>query len=154
MVTAVATTFDQLVAELRAFRESRAVTNACARGIRAAVKPARTAIKAAALNTMPKAGGLNVWVSKISISAQVRLSGRRAGVKLKGGRNSQGGRSDITRIDAGRVRAPSWGRKTKAAWHNVAVTPGFFTGTAAALPDWRDEVDRAVDDALDTIRRG
>jgi hypothetical protein len=150
----VATSFDELVRELRAFRERREIINATARGIRAATKPARKAIKRAAKETLPKRGGLNLWVSKISVLAQVRLSGRRAGVKLKGGRNSLGGRSDIAAIDRGRVRAPSWGHRTRASWHTVSVTPGFFTKTAAELPDWREDVDREVDKSLETLRRG
>ena len=150
----MATSFDELVRELRAFRERREVTKATAKGIRKAVVPARKAIKSAAKETMPKRGGLNLWVSRISILAQVRLSGRRAGVKLKGGRNSLGGRSDVNAIDRGRVRAPSWGHRTKASWHTVTVPPGFFTKTAADLPDWREDVDREVDQALETIRRG
>lgn len=150
----MATSFDELVRELRTFRERREVTNATARGIRAATKPARKAIKKAAREKLPKRGGLNVWVSKISVLAQVRLTGNRAGVKLKGGRNSLGARSDITAIDRGRVRAPSWGHRTRASWHTVTVTPGFFTQTAAELPDWRNEVDAEVDKALDTLRRG
>lgn len=150
----MATSFDELVRELRAFRDRKQIVNATARGIRAATKPARKAIKKAAKDTLPKGGGLNVWVSKISVLAQVRLSGNRAGVKLKGGRNSLGARSDVTAIDKGRVRAPSWGRRNANSWHTVLVTPGFFTKTAADLPDWRDQVDAEVDKALDTLRRG
>lgn len=150
----MATSFDELVRELHAFRDRRQVTNATARGIRKAVVPARKAIRAAARATLPKRGGLNIWVSRISVLAQVRLSGNRAGVKLKGGRNSTGARSDVAAIDRGRVRAPSWGHRTRASWHTVAVTPGFFTKTAAELPDWKDDIDREVDKALDTLRRG
>lgn len=150
----MATSFDELVRELRAFRDRREIINATARGIRAATKPARKAIKRAAKDTLPKRGGLNLWVSRISVLAQVRLSGKRAGVKLKGGRNSLGGRSDIAAIDRGRVRAPSWGHRTRASWHTVSVTPGFFTKTAADLPDWREDVDREVDKSLETLRRG
>lgn len=150
----MATSFDELVRELRTFRERREVTNATARGIRAATKPARKAIKRAAKELLPKRGGLNVWVSRISVLAQIRLSGNRAGVKLKGGRNSLGARSDIAAVDRGRVRAPSWGHRNAASWHTVTVTPGFFTKTAADLPDWRADVDREVDKALETLRRG
>jgi hypothetical protein len=156
-VISVATSFDELVRELRTFRERREITNATVRGIRAATKPARQAIKRAAKETLPKHGGrngLNLWVSKISVLAQVRLSGRKAGVKLKGGRDSLGGRSDIAAVDRGRVRAPSWGHRTRASWHTVSVTPGFFTKTAAELPDWREDVDHEVDKALETLRRG
>lgn len=148
----MATSFDQLVRELRGFRERRTVVNACARGIRAAAKPVRQAIKRRARQTMPTAGGLNVWVSRISIRAAVKLSGRSASIKLVGGRNSQGGRSDIRAIDAGRVRAPSWGRKGVGNWHTQSVPPGFFRETAANHPSWRADVDRQVDAALDEIR--
>lgn len=150
----MATSFDELVRELRAFDRRREITKAISKGIRAAVKPARKAIKMKARETLPHGGGLNVWVSKVSVLASIKLSGRRAGVKLKGGRNSQGGRSDITAVDRGRVRAPSWGHRTRASWHTVQVTPGFFTRTAAELPDWREQVDHEVDQALETLRRG
>lgn len=150
----MATSFEQLVRELKAFDRRREITKAMSKGIRKAVTPARKAIKAAALSTMPKSGGLNVWVSKTRINVQIKTAGRRAGVKLKGGRNSQGGRSDMAAIDRGRVRAPSWGKRTRASWHTVAVQPGFFTKTATDLPDWRDDVDTEVDQALETLRRG
>jgi len=150
----VATSFDQLVRELKAFDGRREVTKAMGKGIRKAVQPARKAIKKVALSTLPAGGGLNVWVSKTRINVQIKTAGRRAGVKLKGGRNSLGGRSDINAVDRGRVRAPSWGHRTKASWHTVTVTPGFFTKTAADLPDWREAVDAEVDGALDQLRRG
>lgn len=150
----MATSFQQLVKELKAFDGRREITKACAKGIRKAVKPATKAIKKAAKDTLPKGGGLNVWVSKTRITAQFRFAGRKAGVKIKGGRNSLGGRSDVKAIDRGRVRAPSWGHRTRASWHTVTVKPGFFTQTAADLPDWRANVDAEVDLALETLRRG
>lgn len=150
----MATSWDHLVAELQSFRGRREITKAIGRGLRAATKPARQAIKQKALGTLPHGGGLNVWVSKTRIVTAIRLAGPRASVKLRGGRNSARGRSDIDAIDRGRVRAPSWGHRTGGSWHTVAVTPGFFTRTAAELPDWRDQVDAEVDQALETIRRG
>lgn len=150
----MATSVERLIAELRMFDARREIVNACARGIRKAVAPARRAIKNTARETMPQRGKLNVWVSRISILAQVRLTGRRAGVKLKGGRNSLGGRSDVAAIDRGRVRAPSWGHRNANSWHTVTVTPGFFTKTAAELPDWRENVDAEADQALEKLRRG
>lgn len=143
---------DELVRELKAFRESKAVINAAARGIRKAVVPARRAVRKSAKTTLPKGGGLNLWVSKAAIRASVRLSGRKAAIKITDGRNSTTGRSDITAIDRGKVRAPSWGHRTKASWHTVAVTPGFFTKTLDELPDWRENIEAEVDKALDTIR--
>lgn len=150
----MATSWDHLVAELQTFRGRRELTKAIGRGLRAATKPARQAIKAAALATLPHGGGLNVWTSKARIVTSIRIGANTGSVKLKGGRNSRGGRSDIRAIDAGRVRAPTWGHRTAGSWHTVTVTPGFFTHTAAELPDWRDQVDTEVDNALNEIRRG
>lgn len=150
----MATSFDQLVRELKDFDQRREIQKACARGIRKAVKPAIKTVKTTAKEIMPKRGGLNVWVSKIRITAQFRFSGRKAGVKLKGGRNSAGGRSDIDAIDRGRVRAPSWGRRHKGAWHTQEVEAGFFRKTLADLPDWKVGVDEAVDEALEQLRKG
>lgn len=150
----MATSFDQFARELAAFAGSREITKALGRAIRKTVPPVRRAIRDTALETMPHAGGLNVWVSRIRVTAQIRVSGRKAGVKLKGGRNSQGGRSDIRAIDLGTVRAPSWGHRTAAAWHAQAVTPGFFTQTSHDLPDWRDNIDAEVDRSLEILRRG
>lgn len=150
----MATTWDQLVAELQNFRNRREITNAIGRGLRAATKPARKAVKAAALATLPHTGGLNVWVSRAKIITAIKVSGPRASVKIRGGRNSLSARSDLTAIDKGRVRAPAWGHRTAASWHTVTVTPGFFTDTLAELPGWTDDVDREVDQALQTIRRG
>lgn len=150
----MAVSVDELVRELRAFNNRREVTKAAAKGIRKAVAPARKAIKRAAKEQMPKRGGLNIWVSRISVLAQIRLSGRNPTIKLKGGRNSLRQRSDINAIDRGRVRAPSWGHRTSASWHTVTVTPGFFTKTAADLPDWRENVDAELDKTLEQIRRG
>ena len=99
-------------------------------------------------------GGLNAWVSKIRINTQIKTSGRRAGIKLVGGRNSEGGRSDVSAIDRGRVRAPTFGHRSKNAWHTVTVEPGFFTKTAAEATEWRSQVDAEVDKALEELRRG
>lgn len=150
----MAVSVDELVRELRAFDGRREIVKAASKGFRKAVNPLRAKIRTAALDTLPKRGGLNVWVSRTRITTQIRLSGRKAGVKLKGGRNSLGGRSDIKRIDAGRVRAPSWGHRSRASWHTVTVTPGFFTKTAAEDTEVPAAVGDEVDRALDQIRRG
>lgn len=150
----MATSFEQLVQELKAFDRRREIVKAMQQGVRAAAPAVRAKIRAAAEGTLPHGGGLNQWVAKIRINTQVRVSGRSAGVKLIGGRNSAGGRSDMTSIDRGRVRAPTFGHRSKAAWHTVSVEPGFFTVTAAEANEWSDRVDAEVDKALDQLRRG
>lgn len=127
---------------------------AIGKGVRRGLPAVREAIAARAVDSLPSRHGLGEWVAKTRVTATVRLRARSGTIRLKGGRNSAGARSDIKAIDAGRVRAPSWGRRYGNAWHNQAVTPGFFTETAAAAKDWHDDVDQAVDVALDQIRRG
>lgn len=145
---------DDLVRDLRKFEGRREVVKALRKQIRTPVPGVRRAIKDRALEILPERGGLNEWVASLKITAAVKLAGRAAGVRLKGGRNSAGGRSDVRRIDKGRVRAPSWGRKTKAAWHTQTVAPQFFTGPAAEVDQWRKACVRAVDEALEVIRGG
>lgn len=144
----------ELIAELRGFDGRREVVKAIGRGVRAGVPAVRTAIRQRALDTLPHGGGLGAWVAKTRITVVVKLSGRAGGIKLKGGRNSLGSRSDINAIDRGRVRAPAWGRRFKGQWHTQSVAPGFFTEPAAAAKDWHDGVEQAVDAALETLRRG
>lgn len=146
--------FAQLVVELRSFDQRREIVKALNKGLRAAVPPVRAAIRQTALTTLPAGGGLNAWVARVRINIRSRTSGRRAGIKLVGGRNSTGGRSDIRAIDRGRVRAPSWGRRGAGQWHTTLVQPGFFTDTAAESTDWQEQVELATDRALDQLRRG
>jgi len=150
----VAVSVDQLVRELRSFDGRREIVKAIGKGVRAGVPAVRKAIRQRAVDTLPHSGGLGRWVARSSITAQVKLQARSGSIKLKGGRNSAGARSDIKSIDAGRVRAPSWGRRTAASWHTQSVPAGFFTEPAASAKDWHDDVDQAVDVALDQLRRG
>jgi hypothetical protein len=150
----MATSFDQLVRELRGFNQRREIVKAMSKGIRQAAPIVRKQIRTVATETLPSGGGLNKWVAKIRINVKFKVSGRSASIKLVGGRNSVGDRSDINAIDRGRVRAPTFGHRSKAAWHTVTVEPGFFTQTAANAAEWSARVDAEVDKALDQLRRG
>jgi hypothetical protein len=150
----MASSLDNLIRDLRKFEGRKEVVKELRKEIRKPLPDLRKAIKRRALDTLPHGNGLGAWVSRISVTARIRLSGRAAGVSIKGGRNSVGARSDINAIDRGRVRAPSWGRRGKGAWHNQEVRPGFFTETVGDVTQWREACSRAADQALDTIRRG
>lgn len=141
--------------ELRGFEDRKTVLKALRTAVRKPFPTVRARIKASALATLPKRGGLNAWVAAIKIGLSVRATAARsAGVVVKGGRNSTGARSDVRAIDRGRVRAPSWGRRGVGSWHTVTVTPGFFTTPVVEAVEWHTEIDRAVDDAFATVRRG
>ena len=139
----------RLVADLRGFEGRKLVLKELRQEIRKPVPAVRRAIRARARATLPASGGLADWVARSSITVQVRVTSRSAGVRLKGGRNSRGGRSDIRAIDRGRLRAHSWFSRR---WHQQQVTPGFFTGPAGEAKQWRDAALVAVDRALRTIR--
>jgi hypothetical protein len=148
------TTFDEFVRELKSFDRRREVVKAMSAGLRKSAPQVRKKIREVAIATLPAEGGLNKWVSSIRINLRIKTAGRNASIKLVGGRNSFGGRSDINAIDRGRVRAPTFGQRFKGAWHTVEVEPGFFTKTADAADEWRSSVDAEVDKAFDKLRRG
>ena len=145
---------DDLVRDLRRFEGRREVTKALRKRIREPLPGVRKAIRRRALESLPKGGGLNVWAAKTRVSAKVSTSARGAGVKLKGSRKSTKGKADLRRMDAGRVRHPSWGRRRPGDWHTQRVEPGYFTKPAAEVDQWRDACLKAVDEALEVIRRG
>lgn len=151
----MATDIDQFVRELRAFDDRRAVVKAMRRKINKPLPELRKKIRQHAVAILPRRGGLGSWAAAATISSSVRYaSSRSAGVRLKGSRKSRGDKSDLKRLDAGTVRAPSWGRRSSAAWHTQTVPAGWFTEPASDNEQWVAVVDQAVDEAFDEIRRG
>jgi hypothetical protein len=149
----VAISVDELVRELRDFRNRRQIINSMKAGIRKPVPAVRKKIRANAKATLPKGGGLNAWVASVRINVQVKLTGYKAvGIRLKGGRNSAGGRSDMDAINRGRVRAPAWGRRGAGDWHTQLVQPEFFTKPAGEATEWAAAVDGEVDRVLNMLR--
>ncbi len=154
-------TFDELIRDLRKFDQRKDVVRALRKEIRKPVPKMRKSIRRRALDILPSAGGLNAWVAKARVGVTIKLSGRSAGVQLRGHRTAgaAGRRSADTRaIDRGRVRAPAWGRKGAGQWHVQRVEDGYFSKAATDenrhFRAWVDATKAAVDQALDTIRKG
>lgn len=148
---------DDLIRDLRRFEGRKEVTNALARKARGPVPAIRKAIRRRAVEWLPSSGGFGKWVSRLSVTAAVRLQGRAAGISLKGRRRGfadKQPKADLRRIDQGRAAHPSWGRRGEGQWHFQTVKPGFFTEPAAGTDEWRKAVVDAVDEALEVIRRG
>lgn len=148
---------DDLIRDLRRFEQRKEVTNALARKVREPVPAVRKKIRKRALEVLPTSGGFGKWVSKLSITARVKLQGRQAGIRLVGRRRGYPDKQpkvDLRRIDQGRAAAPSWGRRGEGDWHFQQVTPGFFTETTVEADEWRKAALDAVDEALGVIRRG
>jgi hypothetical protein len=151
----VAVNIQQFARELKVFEGRKLVLKSLRAAIRKPFPSVRARIRARAKATLPKAGRLNAWAAAVRINLAVKATtGRSAGVIVKGGRNSAGGRSDVRALDRGRVRAPSWGRRGPGQWHTQQVTPGFFTTPVVEATEWHAEIERAVDAAFDTVRRG
>ncbi len=144
--------FAAFAAELRAFDNRREVVNQIRRDLRKSMPSFRTDVRASALGVLPSTGGLNQWVASSRITVNFRDSGRRAGVKIKMGRNSGSGRADLDRLDRlGVIRHPLYGNR--AYWFPQNVPSGFFTDVFEET-DWRGIADQAFDRALDQIRKG
>ena len=143
---------DAFVRELKAFNGRKEILKQLRTEMRKPLPEVRRKIKARALTTLPRSGGLNRWAASTRITAKIAVTGRAVKVTVKGGRNSSGGASDIKALDRGRVRHPSWGRRGRGQWHIQRVSEGFFTVPVVESPEWRQACLAAVDRALETIR--
>lgn len=132
MITVSAKDLPLIKAKLRELGDGNTIPREIGREIRAEVPPLRDAVELAALVLLPKSGGLNRWVAASKVRASISYGARRAGVRLVGSRNSQGGKSDLRGIDSGTVRAPNYGNRANK-WHSQAVRPGYFTQTLARV---------------------
>ncbi len=148
----MSSSIDDLVRDLQGFTARREVIKALKKQIRTPLPAVRKSIKRRALSTLPHAGGLNKWAARTRVTAQVKVSSRSASIKLIGRRKSQSGMADLKRLDRGRIRHPSWGRRKRGQWHTQSVMPGYFTAPASEVEQWRAAVLDAVDDAIKTIK--
>ena len=136
----------RLARDLKGFDDRREILKAFRKTLREPLPELRIAIRASAVANLPSGHGLGEWVAKASITSSARVTtGRSAGISIKGGRNSSRHRSDLRRIDAGRVRAPSWGRRGKDDWHTQTVTVGFFS---KPVKEYSERFGRAADAAI------
>lgn len=150
----MAVSAEAFAAELRAFDGRRQIVKSLRRALARAARPAVRDVRAHAIETLPSSGGLGRWTAAASMTTQIRYAGRAAGIRMRGRRKSMGDRSDLEGLDAGMIRHPSWGRRGRGQWHPQVVPAGWWTDPLAGNQAWREESDRAVDAALDTIRRG
>lgn len=145
-----------LINDLKTYEAKKQVLKELRKEVRKPLPGIRRAVKAQALAILPKSGGLNAWVAKARVTLDFKLrSATSAGIKLKASRKSIKDKSDLTRIDKGRTRAPAWGHRTKASWHSQSVTPGFFTTPVTdSVDEFKQIADTAIDKATEVIRNG
>jgi hypothetical protein len=150
----VAISAEQLARELRAFDGRREIVKALRRALTRVSRPAVKEVRAHAVDILPAGGGLGAWVAAARIGVKIGYTSRSAGVKMRGGRKSLTDKSDLQRIDAGTVRAPTYGHRGRGSWHSQSVAPGWWTDPLANNADWQAQADAEIDKVLDQIRNG
>jgi hypothetical protein len=123
--------------------------------LRQAGSPLKVIAKQAALERLPKAGGLNEFVAASTFSLRTRTTGQNVGVKLTGRKRGH----DIRSTDAGRLRHPVFARGGGAenVWVMQAIKPGWFTDSLDAqtvLAPMRKEMLAVLDEVTRRIARG
>lgn len=114
------------------------------KGLREAARPFAQAVRQSARQRLPRRGGLNETVAKARIS--VRKSAK-TGIRVQAG----GRRSQLDRINAGRVRHPVF---NTGEWVDQDVAPGFWDEPAQRLgPQVVEEGRKAVDRVAAEIER-
>jgi hypothetical protein len=109
-------------------------------------EPIPAAVRAAAHNLLPEAGGLAGLVADSRMGVSVQTSTREAKVTVAAVSGM-----DLPRIDKGRVRHPVFGNREH--WETQSVPPGFFTRTVLArAAGFRSAAERAVQRFADKIR--
>lgn len=91
--------------------------------IRAATQPAKDAVKASALATMPHGGGANEQIAAKKIISSTLIGPNSAGVRLRMRNQSQ--------LNAGQLRHPLYGNRS--LWFTTNVPPGFWTKPLLAM---------------------
>lgn len=93
------------------------------RGIKVGADPLVGAVYYAALNQLPKRGGLNRQVAKQKVTVSVRLGARTAGVRLSTKA------PDTEQTDSGFVRHPVFGNRKKWKTQQIPAAMGWWSET-------------------------
>jgi len=120
------------------------------RDIRATTKPTIRKVRANALATLPRRGGLAAKVAASKIGTRTRTtSGQSAGVFIKG----TDPRINLNRINAGQLRHPVFGNRRN--WREQSVRAGWFDDPIKGdLPHILGSIRGVVADINARITRG
>lgn len=116
-----------------------------------ATRPVKREFPAAIADRLPS--GLADWVNAaLKTTTRIRLSGRNVGVRIRIRRPKQGGEADVNRLDRGRARHPTYGRRP---WVLQDVQGQFVKQVMEGLVARRArrEFIRAIDEVKAKIRR-
>jgi hypothetical protein len=115
--------------------------------IRKAARPLPAAVRASAMSQLPRSGGLAARVAGGRLMTRTRLSGGSVGVKFE-----SRGIYNLRNINSGKIRHPVFGRPD--SWVAQEVDAGWFSEPVDdAVPEVRDEIQRAMRDVADKITK-
>jgi len=118
------------------------------RGLRNTTKPLIAAVRIAARDDLPSAGGLAADVAAGKYAARTRTSGQSAGVRITGVWAGH----DVEALDRGVLRKPVFGNRS--VWVLQSVTPGFFSRTLAdKAPTVQADLLAVMEDVVQRIAR-
>lgn len=147
-------TIDRLVRDLKGHEQRKVVLAKLRSTLREPLPRVRVAVRAAAVQMLPRQGGLGTWVAASRVGLSVRVTSRSVRVTVRAGRRSDGAKSDIDAIDRGNVRHPVFG--SPLTWSRQTVPAGFFstTLTEGPLDWWRAAAVKAAEQAVDDLSNG
>ncbi len=113
------------------------------RAIRESTKPMKDAVKASALDRLPKRGGLAQLIANSKITSPVKKGSQTAGVTIKATNQH-----DVAAMNKGNLRHKVWGK----AWAKKTqqISAGWFSDPIEAR---RGDVQKSVEGALQEVAR-
>lgn len=131
----------------------RELSRQMSRGLQRAAKPLKPAVQASALRLLPS--GYGPLMSKsVRMRTQARERSGSASVSIRVLGQGKVENRDVSRINAGTLRHPVFGRRRKA-WIAQRVRRGFVDRPVDGMtPDVVREMQAVVDWVADTITRG
>ena len=123
------------------------------RGIQRAAKPLKVGAKEAALEELPRAGGLAERVASSKFSTRTRLGTRSPSIRIVGAGDtseSSGKSLDLNSLDRGRIRHLTYGRRP---WQNQAIEPLWFSHRMEEIADTtvRADILKAMSNVADKL---
>lgn len=114
------------------------------KAITKSLQPLKAAAKKSAVEKLPRRGGLGKRVAKTTLRHKRKATGRGAGIRIEAQPNAV---KDPLRIDRGRVRHPTYGRRP---WVLQDVRKSWFT---EPMREGAPAVQRELIQAMDDIAR-
>lgn len=116
-------------------------------GLERAAKKARGGIRASALSTLPKTGGLAAEVAKTQVNVRATVVGNAIRVSLEA--NSK---FNIAGLDSGSLTHPVYGNRD--VWVRQAVSPRWFTEPIEkSEPEFSAEVRKAINRVINRLEK-